>query len=169
MIYLFDSYYTKGFVTTACIGITEWRSEDVEFEKINHSEITSEYVSGQFYRRELPRILELLKGVKLKNNDFVVIDGYVYLDDLETKGLGGYLFEKLGNSIPVIGVAKNRYKSIGENCIELLRGKSRKPLYITSAGIKVVEASEKILSMRGEFRIPKMLKAVDTMSRKEAK
>ncbi|PHI18050.1 endonuclease V [Lewinellaceae bacterium SD302] len=169
LIYLFDSYYTEGFVTTACIGITEWRSEDIEFEKMNFSEITSKYVSGQFYKRELPGILELLDDVKLKSDDYIVLDGYVYLDDIGTRGLGGYLFEELENSIPIIGVAKNRYKSIGDKCIELLRGESKKPLYVTSAGIEIEKSSEYILLMSGEFRIPKMFKLVDTISREKAK
>lgn len=166
---MFDSYYNEGFVTTACIGIAEWRSENIEFKEINFSEITSEYVSGQFYKRELPGILELLNDIKLENDDCIVIDGYVYLDDNGTKGLGGYLFEELGNSIPIIGVAKNRYKSIGDKCIGLLRGESKKPLYVTSAGIEIEKASKYILSMSGEFRIPKMLKFVDTISRENAK
>ena len=42
---------------------------------------------GQFYKRELPCILELLKQVNPLPN-YIVIDGYVYLGGDEKPGLG---------------------------------------------------------------------------------
>lgn len=78
-------------------------------------------------------------------------------------GLGRHLFEILGHRIPVIGVAKSRFADAPG--IEILRGGSRRPLYVTSAGIDPRGASEKIRTMHGSHRIPTLLKRVDLLAR----
>jgi deoxyribonuclease V len=86
------------------------------------------------------------------------------LDDVETPGLGAHLYNRLDNRIPVIGVAKNRYKT-SDSAIEILRGKSKKPLYITAVGVDLISASKYIQCMHGDNRIPTLLKKVDQISR----
>ena len=88
-----------------------------------------------------------------------------FLDDSGKPGLGGYLFDYLNSKIPVIGVAKNDFATINELKREVYRGESKKPLYITTKGISLDEASQNICSMHGEFRIPTVLKMVDKRSR----
>jgi len=56
----------------------------------------NEYISGEFYRRELPCILDILKQVEDKL-EYIVVDGYVYLND--KMGLGAYLYEALDKKI----------------------------------------------------------------------
>jgi len=77
--------------------------------------------------------------------DEIVIDGYVMLGD--SPGLGQHLFKYLDSKISVVGVAKSKFK--GSFGTEVFRGKSTRPLYITSAGIDQQKAAEKIRIMHG--------------------
>jgi len=166
MIYIFDTYYTEYLANTAVVGILNWNSSEAS---IIHSEITNEineYESGAFYKRELPCLLSLIKQLTIKpGNDLIVVDGYVQLSDDGKLGLGGYLYEALDKTIPVVGVAKNDFVGLLTKKREVFRGESRKPLFITSAGVDLDEVSDKIVQMEGDFRIPTMLKLVDQNSR----
>lgn len=81
MILAFDTYYFDNKAKTVCLEFNNW-NEDKNF-KI-HSEIidnVSEYIPGEFYRRELPCIISLLNQIDLENIEAIVVDGFVYLDD----------------------------------------------------------------------------------------
>jgi deoxyribonuclease V len=122
----------------------------------------AEYVPGSFYRRELPCILALLEDVREKL-DVIIVDGYVYLGD--SPGLGAHLRRSVGEGIRVIGVAKSRFA--GSNAIQVLRGTSRRPLYVTASGMAPLEAAQRIRDMYGRNRIPTLLKAVDYLTRED--
>jgi len=47
----------------------------------------------------------------------------------------------------------------------LLRGKNIKPLYVTTIGTDIDEAAEEIQFISGDFRIPTLLKKLDTISK----
>ena len=165
MILAFDTYYFDNKAKTICLEFSEW-NEDKNFNI--HSETidnVEEYIPGEFYKRELPCILSLLKQIDLSTIDVIVVDGFVYLNDEEKYGLGGYLYEKLNKEIPIIGVAKTNFASIEKNKKALFRGDSKKPLYITSIGIDLDEAFKKVESMAGEFRIPTLLKELDRLTK----
>jgi deoxyribonuclease V len=167
MILAFDTYYFDQKAKTICLEFAEW-NEDKNF-KI-HSEIidnVEEYIPGEFYKRELPCILSLLKQIDLSTIDVIVVDGFVYLNDENKYGLGAYLYEKLNGEIPIIGVAKTNFASIEKNKKALYRGDSKKPLYITSIGIDLDEAYKKVESMAGEFRFPTLLKELDRLTKEE--
>jgi deoxyribonuclease V len=119
-----------------------------------------EYIPGEFYKRELPCILQLLELVDMPLAA-IVVDGYVDLG--EKPGLGRYLFDALGGTIPVIGVAKSGF--VGAPSYEILRGESKKPLYVTAAGTDPAQAARDIQSMYGEYRIPTLLNRVDALAR----
>jgi deoxyribonuclease V len=120
------------------------------------------YQSGQFYRRELPCILAVLKSLS-ELPQAIIIDGYVWLGE-QQPGLGAYLYEALERRAAVIGVAKTRF--LQAEPVELvLRGRSRSPLYVTAAGMDVAEAARHIRAMHGPYRIPTLLKRVDQLSR----
>lgn len=121
------------------------------------------YEPGQFYKRELPCLLELLKHLE-NLPEYIIVDGYVFLDDKKRPGLGKYLYDNLQGKSIVIGVAKNRFKDMSSRN-ELLRGTSKKPLYITAAGIDELEAKTLILKMHGEYRMPTLLKLVDYLGK----
>lgn len=167
MILAFDTYYFDQKAKTICLEFAEW-NEDKNFKV--HTEIidnVEEYIPGEFYKRELPCILSLLKQIDLSTIDVIVVDGFVYLNDENKYGLGGYLYEKLNGEIPIIGVAKTNFASIEKNKKALYRGDSKKPLYITSIGIDLDEAYKKVESMAGEFRFPTLLKELDRLTKEE--
>lgn len=165
MILAFDTYYFDNKAKTVCLEFEKW-NENKNF-KI-HTEIIEnieEYIPGEFYKRELPCIISLLNLIDLKNIEAIIVDGFVYLDDDKKYGLGGYLYEKLNKQIPIIGVAKTNFASIEKNKKALLRGDSIKPLFITSIGIDLEEAFQKVASMAGEFRMPTLLKEMDRLTK----
>jgi len=122
-----------------------------------------EYRPGRFYERELPCLMSVLQ---LAGRQFgtIIIDGYVHLRDDAGKGLGVKLFESLPYSATVIGVAKNPLKVAGD-FIEIHRGSSRKPLYISAIGCPVDQAARWVMGMHGPYRIPTLLRLADRHAR----
>lgn len=165
MIYLFDSYYLDDAVRTACLGIENWTDTAAKLSLVELSPITSEYIPGEFYKRELPGILQLLEQLELKAADIIVLDSYVYLDDAGKPGLGAYLYKALNQKYPVIGVAKKHFRTLGENARKVLRGDSAKPLFVTTAGYDVDLAAQQITDMVGKYRMPDILRLVDQLSK----
>lgn len=166
MILAFDTYYFENKAKTVCISFENWLDEEnytVNSETIENIE---EYKSGEFYKRELPCILSLLNKIEMKNITTIIIDGFVYLDDDKKLGLGGYLYKQL-NNVPIIGVAKTNFATLEKKKRELYRGKSIKPLYITSVGIDLDEAEKLIKNMNGQNRIPTLLKKLDTLTKEK--
>ena len=88
----------------------------------------------------------------------------IWLDEPTHNGLGMYLYEALEKKYPIIGVAKAKFGNTPQKC-EILRGESKKPLYITSVDIPLEEAKNAILKMAGEHRFPTLLKEVDSLAR----
>jgi deoxyribonuclease V len=165
MIIAVDVHYPPdGPATAAGILFRSWETGEPSAEVVVETGAAAEYVPGSFYLRELPCILKLLGEVR-EPFDVVVIDGYVFLGEERRPGLGMHLWEALGRRVPVIGVAKSRFRGTpGET--ELFRGKSRRPLYVTSAGVVVEEAKSCIARMSGQDRIPEMLRRVDRLCRR---
>jgi deoxyinosine 3'endonuclease (endonuclease V) len=165
MIYAFDTYYYPDYANTICIAFEDWDSEQETEIFREKTKITSEYESGAFYKRELPCILSLLKKINLKQDDLIIVDGYVTLDNDGKIGLGGYLYEALEQNIPVIGIAKNDFNSPDFQRRSICRGESKTPIFLTSKGIDVDFVQQKIKNMHGDFRIPTLLKKLDQLTR----
>ena len=163
MHYVLDVQYNEdsdGLV--ACIGFKSWDDEKASYQKTHFIEKIEPYEAGSFYKRELPCLLEALKD--LDDIECVVVDGYVWLGDTSHNGLGMHLYHALKESVPVIGVAKTPFAGTPKNC-EILRGKSLKPLFVSSIDIELEEAKRAIIGMHGKYRIPTLLKDVDTLCR----
>lgn len=165
MIYAFDTYYYEDYANTACIAFQDWSSEKESEIFIEKTDITSDYESGTFYKRELPCILSLLKKIELKEEDLIIVDGYVTLDNDGKMGLGGYLYEALDQKYPIIGIAKNQFASPDSQRRSILRGESKTPLFLTAKGAEVDEILHKVEQMAGLYRIPNLLKKLDQLSR----
>ncbi len=156
----------------ACVEFHRWADAVAQAEHVRLIPAVEPYVSGQFYKRELPCALAVL-GDLGRPPTIVVIDGYVYLDDRGRRGFGVYLHEALGASTPVIGVAKNRFRSYVSGSaddpafesIELLRGDSNRPLFVTAIGMAPRDAAALVRSMHGANRLPTLLKRVDRLCR----
>ena len=152
-------YYNENKAKIVGIIFENWESPEPAKIITKAFDKAAEYESGKFYKRELPCIMELLKCIDMDSIDTIIVDGYVYLETIDSPGLGLHLYNTLERKYPIIGVAKTYYhNSIAE---KIYRGKSKIPLYITSAGIAPNEAMRCIETMYGNYRIPKLLKLLD--------
>ncbi len=163
MILITDTQYENDVAVTAGIVLENWKQKIPTDEFTTRSKVTSEYIPGQLYLRELPGILELLKTMASMPTT-IVIDGFVFLDGVQKPGLGAYLFDALDRKTDIIGVAKNKYRDIPEHHA-IYRGKSKRALWVTSAGIELETAQSLIQAMAGEFRLPDMIKQADSLAR----
>lgn len=125
----------------------------------------AEYEPGAFYKRELPCILSILDEIPKEELQYLVVDGYVTLDNEGHWGLGAYLFDALGGKYPVIGVAKTRYARNTDKVVEVLRGESKNPLFVSVMGVELETAASYIQTMHREFRIPTLLKQLDNLTK----
>jgi deoxyribonuclease V len=155
-------YFADGRASAAAVVFRSYADSEPAKEYVEETARVLPYVPGQFYRRELPCILTLLEHIHESPGE-MIIDGYVMLGDLP--GLGRHLFDSLSGRIPIIGVAKSKHENAP--AIEVFRGISKKPLYVTSAGIDPREAAERIRLMDGPHRVPTLLARVDLLARGE--
>jgi deoxyribonuclease V len=158
-----DVNYRKGMGFGGLILFEEWTSERPVEELSESLEKVEPYQPGSFFRRELPCLLKLLDRVRGRF-DTVLIDGYVWLGPENNPGLGAHLYRALEERVPVIGVAKTPFKG-SANAQWVFRGRSRRPLYVTAAGIDPASAAQNIERMHGPHRIPSLLKRVDRLCR----
>ena len=166
MIIAIDVHYRETYAKAVAIEFEDWQVENpTKINQVLLPEIAP-YIPGQFYKRELPCIVEVLEQSNLSLVETIIIDGYVTLDDTKKPGLGRYLYEYLEKSIPVIGVAKTSFKDNKKFVREVFRGESKQPLFVTCVGMKLEEAAKRILEMSGEFRIPTLLKILDTETKR---
>jgi deoxyribonuclease V len=119
------------------------------------------YRPGNFYERELPAIRAVLSTAEPV--DLLVVDGYVDLDPDGRPGLGAHVHAELRR--PVVGVAKTLFRS-ATHAVPVLRGTSRRPLYVTAAGLPVPDAASLVAAMHGGTRIPTALGLVDRLARR---
>jgi deoxyribonuclease V len=159
-----DVAYSHSAAAVACALIHSWDAAKASQMLVRQFDgPAEEYEPGAFYKRELPLLQATISelGDRIET---IVIDGYVWLSADELPGLGGRLFTSLGERIPVIGVAKNRFRNDTWSA-PILRGTSQRPLYVTAAGIEQQRAAEFISRMHGDHRMPTILAAVDRAAR----
>ncbi len=165
MIAALDVHYddARSRATGAALLFEDWEAAAPTAEYIEEVEKVQPYVPGEFFRRELPCLLALLARIR-EPVDLLIIDGYVRLGD--RPGLGQILWERLSKEKAVIGVAKSRFE--GAAAVEVIRGDSKTPLFVTAVGIDPAEAASSIRRMHGPYRIPTLLKRVDQLARSAA-
>jgi deoxyribonuclease V len=163
MLACVDVDYRDNGALAACVLFRNWTDGAPASELVRLIEHVEPYVPGQFYKRELPCLMSVLGDV-FEPLETIVVDGYVWLRDEQTPGLGAHLFEALGKKVPVIGVAKTRFlSSVVARAVK--RGDSDRPLYVTAAGIDADEAALRVQQMQGKYRLPTLLKRVDFLCR----
>jgi len=162
LIACIDADYRSQDAVTAVVGIHEWADSTTALERVFRSPNPPEpYVPGEFYRREMPGILAALTAIG--DVGVAVIDGYVWLGR-DRLGLGARLHEALEGAIPIVGVAKTRFAS-ATDAVEVLHGGSASPLYVSAVGMAGVDAAMFVRAMHGPFRLPTLLKRVDSLAR----
>jgi len=168
MIACLDVSYKDTQATTALVLFENWHSTAASDTYIHRTTVQADYVPGSFYKRELPCLLATLKLAPSMPKT-ILVDGYAWLNNdakAPAPGLGAHLFQALEEQIPVIGVAKSRYKTAGGGVgVEVLRGNSSQPLIITAAGMDSKSAAEHIKNMHGKFRLPAMIQLADSLAR----
>jgi deoxyribonuclease V len=158
-----DVDYREDGAVAAGVWFRGWSAELAEFETTAQFPDVAPYEPGAFYRRELPCLLGVLAlGPR---PDIIVVDGYVWLGD-GAEGLGAHLHDATG--VVVVGVAKTRFAT-ATDAMEVCRGASRSPLFVSVVGMSLEDAAARIVEMQGPFRVPTLLKHVDGLARSRAR
>ncbi len=156
-------YRVRGAVA-GCVLFAAWTDATSARELVACAEAAevAPYVPGQLYRRELPLLLKVLAAVG-PPLEVVIVDGNVWLDGAGAPGLGAHLWDALGRTVAVIGVAKTAY--VGAPSVPVLRGTSANPLHVTAAAMDPAAAAAHIRAMDGLHRVPTLLTRVDRLCR----
>ena len=146
--------------------------QDPKFEKIviTRTDDIAEYEPGNFYKRELPPILDVLKEIKRLgyNLKTIIVDGFVHMAENDGTsyhaGLGKRLEYALQGTeledVEIIGVAKHPYSYMFEDTIveyedkamyvnEIPKGVKypKKGMYITSNTDHTMQIAKEIFAM----------------------
>jgi deoxyribonuclease V len=158
-----DVDYRADCVVAACVGFAHWTDAAPSFEVVAPSRTAAApYEPGQFYRREMPYLLDVLQRLPALPR-VIVVDGFVWLGE-GVPGLGARLYEALHHRAGIVGIAKRPYQEthIG---VPVLRGESRLPLFVSAAGIGLDDAAGGVAAMHGRYRVPTLIKRVDRLAR----
>ena len=161
MIIAIDVHYRENIAKSVSIAFDNWTDALPHTTHIVEVKNIAPYIPGQFYKRELPCILKVLEKSDLSKIALIIVDGYVILNDEGKAGLGHYVYEALAQKIPIVGVAKRSFHNNKKKVIQVFRGASKNPLYVTSVGIDLTEAAEQVKNMAGDYRFPELLKILD--------
>lgn len=160
---ILDVYYDRRIAHAACVEFLKWTDAAPVRTIVAATEAPSDYRPGRFFERELPCLLTVLKKAN-RHFGSIVIDGYVYLKAPVIKGLGAYLEQALPYSPIVIGVAKNPLQ-VADRFVAITRGRSKRPLFISSVNMPLKEAAKLVSNMDGAFRIPTLIRLADKTCR----
>jgi deoxyribonuclease V len=158
-----DAAYSDDAASAACGLFADWDAAAPLRILTLRQAAAAAYEPGAFYKRELPILLAVLNALE-RLPRLLIVDGYVWLDDQGRPGLGAMLHGALGKRIPVVGVAKTRFAGASAG-LPVIRGGSRRPLYVSAVGLDAAEAAQGVQRMAGHHRIPTMLRLVDRAAR----
>lgn len=167
MIVTIDVHYKADYAKTVLLFFENWQSENPSNVATHITKDVMEYEPGSFYKRELPCILNALQTVSLDAIEIIIIDGYIYVDNEGKYGLGGHLYEALDKKFPIIGVAKTSFQSNKDTVVEILRGESKKPLFVSAIGLDKEVAAMHVKNMYGNYRLPYLLKLMDQITKED--
>ncbi len=164
MLLVTDTYYNQK--SAKVVGaLFDWSdTTPKKLITINYNKVLP-YESGKFYKRELPCILKLLEEIDIAILEAITIDGHCYTSNQKDFGLGAHLWKSLDYRVPIIGIAKNSFHNTEKVTTAIIRGVSKKPLYISSIGYDLKLAVKNVKKMKGNYRIPDILKIVDQETR----
>lgn len=162
MIAFTDVHYREHDATAACVLASSWEASEPSAAWTRVVAPIAPYEPGAFFKRELPCLLEVLRPAPPLTA--IVIDGYVWLDEVKAPGLGAHLFSALGARVPVLGLAKTAFKG-SAMATAVPRPGSTKPLFLTCIGMDEATALAHIDRLHGTFRLPTLVKRVDALAR----
>lgn len=85
MIIALDSYYKDDICNTSLVMFANEKSSTPIYTDTIYTKVESEYIPGQFYKRELPGIEKILDKFIEEHEDwwqeidFIIVDSFVYL------------------------------------------------------------------------------------------
>ena len=158
-----DAAYTDRAASAACVLFAAWDAAAPLRILTTRRAAAAAYEPGAFYKRELPLLLAVLARLEHRPS-MLVIDGYVWLAGEDRPGLGAMLYRELAQHVPVVGVAKSAFAGASAS-IPVIRGGSRRPLFVSAAGIETATAASGVRSMHGRHRIPTLLQLADHAAR----
>ena len=94
MILAIDVHYKEDYAKSVGV-LFQWNDAEPQQLITATRNDVAPYEPGQFYKRELPCIMQLLEQVDLSTLDAIIVDGHVFVDDQKSFGLGGYLYQTL--------------------------------------------------------------------------
>jgi len=163
LIACFDVHYQDDVAYAAAVLIEQWTDAEPVDQFLISCDGVEPYQPGSFYQRELRPLGELIQQLP-ETVDCFVIDAYCHLSADHDPGLGDYFHKLLPQGSVVVGVAKNRFHET-THAVEVLRGESQRPLFVTSIGIEYSLAADSIRLMAGRHRMPTILTAADRLCR----
>ncbi|MFT5525104.1 MAG: deoxyribonuclease V [Pirellulaceae bacterium] len=146
MIACVDVQYDGNRARAACVVFDTWTAPKPQQELVCDIEDVADYIPGQFYLREMPCVQQVIAPL-LGDLDLLIIDGYVYLDESNSPGLGAHLYEALDRQLPIVGVAKTSFKG-SKHAAHVTRNGSSRPLYLTAIGTDLDEAADNAKTRR---------------------
>ena len=161
-----DVFYQEDHATVGFVLFEDHNSAQAFKTGHIHCQKVAPYISGQFYRRELPCLLQALSVIQ-DPIKLIYVDANVWLDHGKM-GMGKYLYDALEGQVPVIGISKSCFKEDTDVIRAVKRPSSKHPLYVSSVGIHLDDACEKVRSMHGAYRLPAMIKLADQICRETA-
>lgn len=167
-------YYSDNDAYTVGILFLNWQDKKPQNIVSCHTSEFAPYIPGEFYKRELPGVLDLIDMIDMSEVGTIILDGFVWLPD-NTWGLGMHLWERLGflDRLNILGLAKTKFSGCEDNSLPIFRNKSTNPLWINTnhpdggkGKIGNQEAVERIKQMHGKGRLPDLLKLLDIETKK---
>lgn len=155
-----DVQYHDDHAIAAAVAFADWKDAVASYATTAEIPSPAAYEPGAFWKRELPAVLAVLNDLPF-DPELVIVDAYVDLGP-DRPGMGRRLHDAIG--VPVIGVAKTHFQ--GAEAVEVSRGGSSRPLYVTAAGTDAEAAAALIRGMHGNARLPTLLAAVDQLARR---
>ncbi|WQJ53336.1 MAG: hypothetical protein [Wendovervirus sonii] len=167
---ILDICYNDESNTAHVAGVLfeQWTDKTPAMHISCDTDIQSEYISGQFYRRELPCIQALLETLDMNEIDTIIVDGFYSLGE-NHPGLGQHLYEdylvpKGFGNIEVVGISKSYMFNCENFSFIVNRPSSKHPLYVNGSNPNT-DYGLLVSSMHGRYRLPTLVKMVDQYSR----
>ena len=158
-----DVHYHEQVAYAACVEFLNWTDTVPARTIVVTTEVPAVYRPGRFFERELPCLLAVLEKSR-RHYESLIIDGYVFLKAPVVNGLGAHLEQALRYSPAVIGVAKSPLRG-ADRFVTITRGKSKRPLFVSSVNMPVKKAAGLVAGMAGPFRIPTLIRLADKTCR----
>ncbi|WP_458232853.1 endonuclease V [Roseateles sp. P5_E8] len=149
-------HFDGAQANAAAVAFDAWDAAEATKTYVSHIAHVEKTVRGELDLRELPCVMQLLREHSLEP-ELILVEGFVHLDADETPGLGQYLYQALGERVPVIGVSKKSQPGLSAQ-FEVMREEETPPLLVTCAGMDIGAAKARLRAMHGRKRVPTLMK-----------